>query len=150
MKGTVVESAVNTFTEAPINVPNLAEAGFVMEILKIWMENTHNAPTSIDAGDHVAAALYDRPATALPRLADPGVIITQRHHGGSGATTGMYQTVWEYDFTDGDGNGLLYGKKQLFLGVLGLSLGVVGRADVSILYRLKKVKIEELVGLVQD
>ncbi len=144
----VTESAANTFTEQAHSTPNIAESGLVMELLKVQIEVFQNA---LAEGDQVQVAIYDRPLTSIPRLGDPGVIAKFNQYTKlttSGAESMV--TPVEFDLSDGGGNGWLYGKKSLYIAVVGTSQSDPMIADAVILYRLKKVTSVELVGLVQD
>lgn len=147
----VTETATNTFTEAKVATPNLSEAGYVMEILKIFAMMEHVVLTQRAAGDMMQWAVYDRSKTALPSLSDSGVLF--RYADGFDIVTSggaNPQKVINFDFTDGAGNGILYGKKELFAGIKGESLSQISRVDFAILYRLKKVSVAEMIGLVAD
>lgn len=142
------ESGTNTYTEGEVNTPNMTEAGYVMEILRI--EFAHSTqPNKTTTGDEANWALSDSSKTVIPRLDQPGVLC--RDGWGfdlmsSGAATSGGRGM--YDFTDGAGNGLLYGKKTLFWHVKGESQSAALDIGWTLLYRLVKVSAEEIVGLI--
>lgn len=147
----VLESAANTFTEGEIPTPNIAEAGYVMEILKVYAEIAKTDKSIFIAADQVDIALYDRTRTERAFLSEAGMICTWRIHCFVDTSGGHFQSLQkEWDFTDSGGNGFLYGKKKLYAYTQGFSSSEATRISFRILYRLKKVAVTELVGLVQD
>jgi len=148
IRGEVIESAVNTYTEAAVSTPNIAEAGFAMEILKVFIE------INVDAmGDDqgVEVHLADRSRTVIGSINTPGVIAklrTLNRFTTSGRAHANYPV--EYDLTDSGGNGYLYGKKEIFAAVFGTGQTVPITGKWALLYRIKKVSVTELVGLMQD
>lgn len=151
MRITVTESSAETFTEAFVATPLIAEAGLVMEILKVFFYTAlDNDEITIVALDVIKVALYDRSQEAVPRISDVGTVMADRL--GHDATTNgcAWWTTREFDLTDGAGNGLLYGKKSIYLGIEGTSVANPARVDCAILYRLVPVNPTELIGLMAD
>lgn len=145
----VVGSAANTFTEASFPTPNLTEAGYVMEILRIYFEL--EGTLDMIADDRISYGIWENSRAALPHLNDAGVVAKVKIHSTlltEGAST-TYETN-QQDFTDGNGNGLLYGRKEIFIGVEGISQTNAITVNAAILYRLVKVTPAELVGLISS
>lgn len=148
MRISVVESAINTFTEAEFPTPLIAELGYVMEILRLLVDAD---PGDLEGNSNCDVAVYDRSRTAMPNLSDSGVLHHSRLESNVTTQGGTaWNNYYEVDFTDGAGNGLLYGKKSIFIAALGVGEVAVLDHHVAILYRLKKVNAAELVGLMAD
>lgn len=145
IRGSVQMSAANAFTEAVISTPVIAEAGYVMELLKIFLDENLGGLANLNTFE---AAIYDRSRAAIPNISDPGVIHSHRRYSRTGGATASSYT--EVDLTDGGGNGLLYGKKQIFCAADSTDDTVALGFKYAILYRLKAVNATELVGLMQD
>lgn len=149
LRGSVTESAANTFTEANLPTPNMTEAGYVMEVLRIYFEI--EGDLNLTDGDKLSIAVYENSVTALPYYDDSGVILKWKYVAGVVAS-GANKILLTYtqDYTDGAGNGLLVGRKEIKLGIEGLSQTNALKANFAILYRLVKVSPAELVGLISS
>ena len=147
LRGRVVETGANTYTEAEIITPNMTEAGYVMEILRVFLELEEHG-TFLD-GDEIIVSLHETTRAAMPHINDAGVIY---NHGQviSFTTSGilMFMRNFTQDYTDGNGNGILTGRKALLLGIQGTSQAGAMAANINILYRLVKATPAEIVGLI--
>ena len=150
LRGEVTESSVNTYTETHIAAPNLTEAGYIMEIIKVFIELQTSDDTFLAAGDGIRCHLSDRSFAAMPHINDAGVIIGDRIEfevetsGG-----GVNYSVKEVDFA-ACGHGVLFAKKSFYFAVQGVSMPATGTFRWAMLYRLVKVSSEELIGLMSD
>ena len=66
------------------------------------------------------------------------------------ATSGAWihdDNVW-YDYTDGAGHGILYGNQFIYWTLTSASTSTTNRISVKIMYRIKRVRQSELLGLV--
>jgi hypothetical protein len=143
----VIGSAPNTFTEASFNTPNLTEAGFVMEILRIYYEL--EGVLDLGPDNRIEYGIWENSRPLMPNLNDSGVINKQKIHA-TLLTEGANSTYETPDvaFTDGAGNGLLTGRKEIFIGVEGVAQTNAITVNAAILYRLVRVTPGELVGLI--
>lgn len=150
LRGRVAESAPNTLTEVELATPNLTEAGFVMEILKIFWDLDLSVMDGASA-DGLKFAIYETSRTALPFYSDSGTIFI--HHTFQQLTssgTNIYYKSGMMDYTDGAGNGLLIGRKKIILAITGISQTAGKTVNFAILYRLVKISPAELVGLISS
>jgi hypothetical protein len=152
LRATVTESSANTYTEFEFNTPVIPEVLQVMEILKVFVDSDTSDLSLLSSADTITIALSDRSGGAAPRLpAQPGTIIYSRLITNIDTSGGwIYNTIKEYDLSDGNGNGLLYAKRTMVLGIKGISLPGTGRASVMILFRFKTISATELVGLIAN
>lgn len=146
VRGLVTEDTASTFKQGTMNLPQLTEAGFVVEILKIFWE----IPTTISGAvnDGVQIAVYENSDNAIPNISEAGVWLVDRQAfplTTEGAPTIRHQGA--KDFTDGGGNGVLTARKQLFIAVLGVSQAALSALAIQIEYRLVKVSAAELLGM---
>lgn len=158
----VVESAANTYTEAEINMPVVqnyeGDYAMVLELLKVIAYLTQ--PDLVNAVNTlVAAHLSDKVNTAVVLPHDASCICPferdTRCLDTSGGTDATITAVGApnpivIDFTDSNGNGILYGKQKLYLGIKGTNNSAAKQLSVMILYRMKKVKASELIGIIQN
>jgi hypothetical protein len=89
---------------------------------------------------------YDQPTAAL----GDATVVFQHSESYFLATSGAWtkNNVTCYDYTDGAGNGVLYGNQFLYWLLTSATSGVTNQMNVKILYRSKKISQTELVGLV--
>lgn len=153
IRGEVISSANDTFTENVTATPLVAEAGLVMEILKVFMQLEFVNPIELlVGGDLAVGSLRDRASLlSPPRIGQTGVIATFKMNAGvvTNGANGMNMIV-EYDLTDSNGNGMLYGKRDIFATVDSVGAATEIILSWAILYRLKKVNATELVGLMAE
>jgi hypothetical protein len=156
----VTEGTVNVFTEESVATPVIRDLGngkaMVMEILKLYFEM--DAPELINiVNTTVRCQLTIQSQTGIQILSHPDVIM--KYHRGitcvdtaaTDGTVALYlgDEVKEFDLTDGNGNGLIYANKNIFLGIQGANNTTVKHARVKILFRLKKVNAQEMIGALQ-
>lgn len=142
----ITESAANTFTEGTVATPLLTEAGYVMEILKIFAVHPMGDQAATEG---IRFAVYDRTKTSMPNFTDNGVLKHSRYQNVL-TTSGGLENYGNHcdDYTDGNGNGVLYGKKNIYAGIQGQNQASPLTLEVAILYRLVKVDPEELISLI--
>jgi len=142
----VTETAANTFTQAlPVQTPIVPERNLVMNIIRVFLDMEDGG---IGENDTRELAIYDQSRTAMPEISDAGVLIRTRnvvHITTSGIVDRQGPAV--FDFTDGQGNGVLYGRKQIFIAVEGGSQSIAMIAHAMIEYTLTEVSDSELVGM---
>lgn len=156
----ITESAANTYTEDSESTPVVTQLvdgnAQVIEILKIM--------TNLEAPDLLAATkstsnmhISSKSETAIKYLEDSNVIIHEdrqveavgaRTAEATGVTNCKHPAI--YDFTDAEGNGLLFAGKKIYIGVTGVGCNNPMSARAKILYRLKKVSAAELLGIIQN
>lgn len=143
----VVSAVQDAFSEAEVATPTIAEAGFVMEILRVTYTVNMTGHLGYAANDIVFGALYDRSTDAIPELSDSGVLISDSVQC---MGLGVISDLRTVDFMDGDGNGLLYAKKSIFAGTDSVTASYPAEFHAAILYRLVEVTPAELIGLLAD
>jgi hypothetical protein len=156
----LTQTTINTLIEGKVATPvvnNVGQGGkaLVMEILRVWVYAT---PPNIIAATIVSVSVSlnkkSVPAgTAFPSFEDSAVIC-QLVHQVDTLTSGVYPPVCiaQFDFTDGSGNGYLYGGKELFIQLVSANCAATQykSASMKILYRMKMVNSNELVGILQE
>jgi len=145
IKATLTESAANTYTETEIETPVVifGQQAEVMEITKLVV-SYHLEGAS---GDKINWHLTDDEQSAVQSIADDGCLFA-----GSTLQVGaVYQKDMPivYDLTDGGGKGVLYGKENLWLGIVGTSLVAAGGIDIQIFYRMKRVGLRDLYDMIR-
>lgn len=153
LRGRVVESAANTFTDASINtnVPVQVPKGktLILNLLKVHLGMD---PGTKGDGDRVQFQLYTgRARTAMANYEEAGTLIFIEHITNlvtQGGTEGDYTKI--FDFSDGNGHGILIAAREIRLSVLGVSQAAALTCRVAIEYTLVEVEADELVGLVTD
>lgn len=146
-----LQTGVDTFSEVKIPVPVVQDLGgkaLVVELLKLLI--TMPAGSLLD-GDSIEIAVYDRERTSMPDLDDSGVLyfdrfLTQLTTEGSSQ---LRETI-VIDYSDGNGRGVLYGKKDMFAGIDSNSQGAARTVSGAWVYRLVEVGATELIGLIAD
>lgn len=160
LRASVIQSAVNAFTNKPMNTPVVPNVGngkaLVMEILKIFMRlSPSDVVNAVEA--LTRASLSINLPTIINSWDTPGMI--GRIENGkrifdSAATdatvalnsgTGFGQVV--YDLTDGNGNGYLVGSKLLHLSIDSSANIVEKGAETAVLFRLIQVTAIEFAGI---
>lgn len=148
----VVESAANTFTEEeyPTAVPVHQGPGkvLVMNVLKIII----NLGTGDMAdGDIIQASIYDRTRTEMPGNADSGVLIyAQRTSKLTTEGAHNYQDPVVLDLSDGNGHGILFARKNIYIAVKGTSQANPMTCVAQVVYTLAEISTEEYIGIAQD
>lgn len=152
----VTEDAANTYTQSRTATPVVSTLAngkaLVMELLKIWFS------FSVDAGQDGDAVHIELSSSVSAALQGEGsgellcrISITNRFTTSGSKTNILYPAMGIiYDMTDGNGNGLLYGNREIFLAVQGVSQGSAEFATCKLLYRLKEVSATELIGILQQ
>lgn len=161
LRGRVEQSVINTFAQQPIKTPVVPDLGngksLVMNVLRIVIE-TSLSRMSDTVFAEIQAQLSTRFRTAIGELSDVGIIINS--YSGTrmldtGATDGT--VVAEYgttkrtmilDVSDGKGNGILIGSPEIYLCMDSTNESGVKNARVAILYNLKTVNAQELMGII--
>jgi hypothetical protein len=161
LRGKVTMTASNTYTELAINCPVLQSYGneraVVLEILRVFFQLSAIEQIPV-AAVRLEVHLADKTQTDLISIGDPGCIAVGDHGmTNTGARTvetlGSPITIRNpivMELTDGKGNGILYGKNQIFLGITSTGMTSAKSAKVAILYRLKEVSAGELVGILNS
>lgn len=120
-----------------------------MEILRIFWEIS--VPVAQVAGDGLSFAIQETSRAAMPLISDAGVILKKTLRNIVVTEGGVYlHFTGSEDYTDGAGNGLLSGRKELIMSVIGISQSSDMEISYAILYRLVKVTPGELVGLISS
>lgn len=144
----------------PVSKGIFAKTGLatVMEILKIWVkmgpyeahadvaEVTHTRRLAIGTKDHGITQIY---------MDEPDLILyhEDNYYGAftAGGTYGAFTpSVFEYDFTDNAGHGILVASDYIYVQSDTDNFDATTTHMFSILYRFKNVSIQEYVGIVQS
>jgi len=130
----------------------------IMEILKVFFDLP--PPDAVAAGATLKGAdavlLTSQPGSAFTPFNDGHVIAQARSSSISAFTAGgsgmmANQTMPHmYDCTDGDGHGVLVATDNLWLQVDTTGFTNAATFRIKILYRFKKVKLVEYIGIVQS
>jgi len=156
------QTAINTVVENKVSTPvvnNVGQGGqaLVMEILKIFFfSDAPDVIAGVEATNNISLNKKSKGTTAFPELNDPDVIMQDaRKVDFIAASTGggMFPSpISVYDLTDGAGNGYLYGGKELWLqmSTVNNAAAQTKKATAKVLYRMKQVNSNELVGILQE
>lgn len=154
-----------TVVEVPLGTPivRVGEAGkdtaIIMEILKIYFEGINEADAAATQDERSIAfsvtTLSSGATPVLVPLGNPRCIAAMKRFTNTAFTaagTGMTENatspmVW--DCTDGAGHGILVATDNIFLQCAVEAAGSVTPGG-KILYRFKKVKLVEYIGIVQS
>lgn len=149
----VNESAANTWTTQEASTPVFKQiskdTALVMEILKIYFHQVNVGEQG--ANDQHNMVICDRDLASYPDP-DNAAVIAWYRQSSHVATSGAHSIEFpkEVDLTDGNGNGVLYGRQKIYLGIKGNSQASALEGGVKILYRLKEVSASELIGIIQE
>ena len=154
-------SAANIFTEIqvplPINrFPESSGKIVIIEVLKIFWDLAE-ADANNAAGGSVMTSLAQLSTSTLLAISptSPRLIgYAQKNYRGAFTAAGTYQAAiiepFVTDLTDGAGHGMLVATDNIYFGVN--TAGFTGTAAFSakILYRFKRVSLQEYIGIVQS
>lgn len=154
-------TAANTFTETniplPINrFPESSGKVVIMEILKVWFF-TSELDANNAAGGSVALTSIRLSTASLTTInqADARVIATQEKNwrgafSAGGTSLAVSIEPQPIDLTDGAGHGVLVGTDNLWLGMITTGFTAAASGFAKILYRFKRVSLQEYIGIVQS
>lgn len=157
----VTESGANTFTQVEYAVPVIHDLGngkaLVMELLKVYF----NMPTAdlVDAtATKISCQITRQTKTDIGNLSDPDIIAMQSRDTvciDTAATDGTVvagfpENVSVQDLTDGAGNGLLFGSSKIYIAAKGSNNSGAKGVSAKLLYRLKEVSAQELLGIIAE
>lgn len=147
---TTVPTPINKFPEASGRV-------VIMEVLKAFIEigGTVIATAAGTPYTNDIFVMTRNPATTSPSLQDGSIIAhTRIWTDATSADTGRIMGIFpiELDLTDGAGHGMLVATDNLYLGIIGTSATIpfTGTVTVRLMYRFKKVSLQEYIGIVQS
>lgn len=148
----VVESAANTYTEEsiPTSLPINAGNGKMMvaNLLKIFV---HSKSGDMVNADEKGYSIHDREKTDLESYDSAGVLVRDTVNSiltVEGAN--ILNNTRVYDLSDGNGHGVLFAKERIFFGIRGIGQGAALSAEFGILFTLKEVTAEELIGIISS
>lgn len=146
------QETVNTYAEVATQVPSMIgpEGGYIMEILKAYIKMDIAFDTS---GAYVQVHIAKRSQNAIVQYDDPDCIAFKMRR--ANLVVGGYwheaENCYEIDLTDSNGNGILFGGKQIWLAVYSQGQNAfLVLSTAQLLYRLVKVKPTELIGVLQE
>jgi hypothetical protein len=143
----------------PVVRPSSGQNATIMEFLSIdYYPNIANQADNNCAYAMFLASNVDRssgdtptPATIAQDIADPRTIAPIFHYNVF-TTSGAWATDLpiHFDFTDNNGNGMLYASDQLFLVSASIGDAVQGHSVAKLKYRFVTVGLIEYIGIVQQ
>lgn len=152
-------SPATTTVPTPINkFPEGSGRVVIMEILKVLLYISESSLTNYVAATGYQYEVYlttKNYGTTEAPVSDGNVICKfQRDTFADAASTGRVAYDWPMiiDLTDGAGHGMLVATDNLYLQILATSASVPSAsfATLKILYRFKKVSLQEYIGIVQS
>lgn len=152
LRGILVESGTNTFTELELSTP-VTDLGsgklLVMNILKVVFFIPDGTLLN---GDAIEWAIYDRTQPTMPELNQGGVYVRDGHIVEATTAGAIYYPTFNHEYVlhDGKGSGVLHASSSIFVGVEGVSQAGAITIKVQILYTLVEVSAEEFVGIVRS
>ena len=156
MNLSAVESAANTYTEIATSTPVVpaisAGKSIVMEILKIFIYTTP-MPQVANQLSTLDVWVLKKKVGSVPLPSDSNIVTYGSRSIACGAAIGpvvYWNEPIELDLTDGQGNGYLFGNKEIIVAVDTNNVVAVFTAYVKILYRLVEVSSNELLGILQE
>lgn len=166
LSATTTMTVANTFFEQtlgiPVNrMPTQDGTATVMEILRIWVDMPD--PTVADLGN-VAQTLHNAvfsictvsQGTVQFTLGNTRSLLvvnkgmTQAWTAAGSSTQTALVDPSIYDFTDGQGHGVLVATDNLFIGCNTAGIATAPGFAWKILYRWKRVSLAEYIGIVQS
>lgn len=167
----VTQASADTQTSLTIQLPNFHAStpdgkAYVVELLKIYWDLSNPINQSAGVGSFTVGAWLGL-SSSLPAVnngttwfqvkADGGTIdYAERTVAVTHATPDVAVTNDDpilHDLTDGAGHGVLIGTDKIVLTIasgIGTGTGLVCRAAVRLLYRIKAVTLAEYIGIVQS
>ncbi len=161
----LIESATNTFTTAPLNLPTIPQlsltigkggrkAGIGIEIMKIRSEMA--SPSNENGQNNtrqVALLKGPAPVAADPRRANSNRVIWTRQNRitnqeltGIGEIFNLQEDHVFDDLTDGDGNGEIVADNEIHIVVIGVGNSSVTDAAGYLLYHLVELSTDEAIA----
>lgn len=166
LSGSVTLSAANTATETVISAPIVRvgpatkDTAIIMELIKLYVDFPPVDTTAATATAYsviLSFSSQSQGATPTPTvLSNPQCLARLEHDtrfAFTAAGTGnlneqVVPVVW--DFTDGDGHGILYASDNLYFQGLTGNFNAAVTITFKLLYRFKRVSLVEYIGLVQS
>jgi len=153
LKATVLQTGADTTTTATIVLPvtRLASPAnpTIIEVLKVYWILTNQAEVDSTQTGHLSTKNFD--TTAISGFIEPSDIDAV-YWTDKITTSGQFANFQpiEHDLTDGMGHGVLVATDNLYLQLASASTSAANRASVWILYRFKRVNVQEYIGIVQS
>lgn len=157
----LIESAPHSYTEVNKTTPVVSNIGanksMVMEILKIFM---HIVPAALEDAEETSSRVHiaDRTNNNVIDFSKAGCILYAKEQCmvlDTATTDGTVAVAFPsptkvYDYTDGNGNGVIFGGPTLFMGIAGGGTNAgTGVVTAAILFRMKKVSAGEYAQSLQ-
>lgn len=154
-------TAANTYTETsfpvPINrFPESSGRVVIMEILKIfWYLGEADANNSAAGNLLTSQIQLSTSSKAAMALGDSNVFSSyEKTYRGAFTAAGTYQTAIVepvvMDLSDGAGHGYLVASDRFFMGMATAQFTAASFGFCKILYRFKRVSLQEYIGIVQS
>lgn len=151
----VSESAINTFTQQEFTILSV-DRKEVMEILKLFVDIEEPDLEDVALND-VRWQLTKSSQTSMLAFNDDDVIMAGRQTVESfdtGTTDATIVIKWErpivFDLTDGNGNGYISPKSNIFLAIQGAGNAVVKFVSMKILFTWLKISVDELIDFLRE
>jgi hypothetical protein len=154
-------TGANTFTETstpvPINrFPESSGRVVIMELLKVyWYLGESDANNSAGGNIVTIQGQLSTSQRGAIDLGNPQVISSyEKIYRGAFTAAGSYQSIiaepYVSDLTDGSGHGILVATDRLFLGITTSNFVAASFGFCKILYRFKRVSLQEYIGIAQS
>lgn len=166
--GAMLVTTPGTLYQQAINLPVFREAtgsgkAWVCELIRMYVD----MPEVIDVAVATTQRNFRMALTTSPTTGAAGIpfidsttciaffkaeILNLGSALGTGAVGGTYgaNSILTWDFTDGAGHGLLVGTDNVFVTADMLNYSSPRTVRYKILYRFKKVSLQEYIGIVQQ
>lgn len=151
MSSSLTQATADTAATGSIQPPVSLSTGenLAMEILKVMLEEV--LPVQ-GVTSNVAFTLATKNfGTTQPALGIGDATVIARYARYTSFTTSGEATVNPivmYDYTDGDGHGVLVGNQNLYWTLTSTGTSQANRVNLKILYRAKRISDSELLGIV--
>lgn len=146
IRGEVTESGANTYTEVKItvNIPR----GYALNILHVFL---NQEPGTLSTADGSYLHLRDRSSTTWQGMEKPGVLASNQIKSALSTSGGnVADGTKHFPLSDGQGNGVVYAKSTLYLGILGLSQAAALFGGFAMLVTLVKASAQEILDAVAN
>lgn len=155
-------TAANAFTETRVDLPvnRFPESNgkvVIIEVLKVWFFMSEADSNPIAGGNLTLAAARISTAsnTAAIALSDSRTFASQeKNYRGAFTAGGSYYAVsiepQEINLTDGAGHGVLIATDAIWFGFITTNFTAAGSAFFKMLYRFKRVGLQEYIGILQQ
>lgn len=157
----VTMSAANAYTEIqvplPVNrFPEKSGKVNIIEVLKVWFDLPESDNNNAAGGNLITSngQISTQSQTGFAKTSAKVIAYQEKIYRGAFTAAGTYQNVitepTAIDLTDGAGHGVLVATDNLFFALFTQQFIAAGTGSAKILYRFKRVALQEYIGIVQS